>query len=36
MSRAGSIHESNRVDRVEEGQIMSRAGSNHESGRVES
>ena len=33
MSRTGSA-ESNRVDRVEQGQIMSRRGSNHESNRV--
>ena len=36
MSRTGSNHRSNRVELVEQGQIMSRTGSNHESNRVES
>ena len=36
MSRTGSNHEWNRVERVEQGRIMSRTGSNHESNSVES
>ena len=35
VSNHGSNHESNCVERVEQGRIMSRTGSNHESNRVE-
>ena len=36
MSRTGSNHESDRVEKVKQGRIMSRTGSNHESNRAES
>ena len=36
VSNHGSNHESNRVERNEQGRIMRRTGSSHESNRFES